>query len=40
MKTVASKVGLGLELPTDEAVVGPNGPKIEVGAVQELTVNY
>jgi hypothetical protein len=39
MKTVASEVGLGLELPT-EAVVGPNGPKIEVGAVQELTVNY
>ena len=39
-KTVANKVGLGFELPIDEAVVGPNGPKIEVGAVEELGVNY
>jgi len=39
-KRVALKVGLGFELPSPKAVVGPNGPKIEVGAVQELAVNY
>jgi integrase len=39
-KRVANKVGLGFELPSDEAVVGPNGPKIVVGAVEELAVNY
>ena len=39
-KQVAEKVGLGFELPSEKAVVGPNGPKIEVGAVEELAVNY
>lgn len=33
-------LGLGFELPSEEAVVGPNGPKIEVGAVHEPAVNY
>ena len=36
---VAEKVGLGFELTPGKAAVGPNGPKIEVGAVQELAVN-
>jgi integrase len=39
-KQVATKVGLGFELLSDKAVVGPNGPKIEVGAVEELAENY
>jgi len=39
-KQVAEKVGLGFELPSENAVVGPNGPKIEVGPVEELAVNY
>ena len=40
-KQVAEKVGLGFELPVSRnAVIGPNGPKIEVGAVEELAVNY
>ncbi|MFZ0523390.1 MAG: hypothetical protein WAN14_21030 [Candidatus Acidiferrales bacterium] len=39
-KQVAEKVGLGFELPSENALVGPNGPKIEVGPVEELAVNY
>jgi hypothetical protein len=39
-KQVANKVGLGFELPSERAVVGPNGLKIEVGAVEELAINY
>ena len=39
-KQVAEKVGLGFELPSEKAVVGPNGPKLEVGPVEELAVNY
>jgi hypothetical protein len=39
-KQVAEKVGLGFELPSEETVVGPNGPKVEVGPVEELAVNY
>jgi integrase len=38
-KQVANKVGLGFELPSEKAVVGLNGPKIEVGAVEEVAVN-
>ena len=38
-KQVAQKVGLGFELPSEEAVVGSNGEKIEVGAVEALVVN-
>jgi integrase len=37
---VAQKVGLGFELPSEETVVGPNGPKVEVGPVEEFAVNY
>jgi integrase len=39
-KQVAEKVGLGFELPPENAVVGPNGLKIEVGPVEELAINY
>ena len=38
-KQVAEKVGLGFELPSEKAVVGPNGPKLEVGPIEELAVN-
>ena len=38
-KQVVQKVGLGFELPSQEPLVGPNGPKMEVGAVEELAVN-
>ena len=38
-KQITNKVGLGFELPSEKAVVGPNGPKIEVGVVEELAVN-
>jgi len=31
---------LGFELPSEKVVVGLNGPKLEVGPVQELAVNY
>jgi integrase len=36
---VVEKVGLGFELPFEKAAVGPNGPKLEVGPVEELAVN-
>jgi integrase len=39
-KQVAEKVGLGFEISPESAVVGPNGPKIEAGTVEELAVNY
>jgi len=38
-KQVVEKVGLGFEILSENPVVGPNGPKIEVGAVEELAVN-
>ena len=38
-KQVAEKVGLGFDLPSEKAVVGLNGPKLEVGRVEELAVN-
>jgi hypothetical protein len=34
------RIGLGFELPLESSVVGPNGPKIEVGVVEEVAVNY
>jgi integrase len=39
-KQVAEKAGLGFELPSEKAVVGLNGPKIEGGAIEEVAVNY
>ncbi|MGC2528963.1 MAG: hypothetical protein WA639_14535 [Candidatus Acidiferrum sp.] len=39
-KQVVEKVGLGFELPSANTGVGPNGPKLEVGPVAELAVNY
>jgi hypothetical protein len=39
-KQVTHKVGLGFKLLSEKAVVGPNGPKNEVGAIAELAVNY
>ncbi|MGB8477168.1 MAG: hypothetical protein WCE61_24075 [Candidatus Acidiferrum sp.] len=39
-RQVAEKVGLGSELPPEKAEVGPHGPKIEAGAIEELAVNY
>jgi hypothetical protein len=39
-KQVAEKVGMGFEVSPESAVVGPNGPKIEAGTVEELAVNY
>jgi hypothetical protein len=37
-KEVAEKAGLGFELPSKAAVVGPNGPRIESEAVLEMSV--
>lgn len=39
-KQVVEKVGLGFEIPSENPVIGPNGPKIEAGAVGEVAVNY
>jgi len=39
-KQVAEKAGLGFELPSEKAVVGLNGPKIEGKAIAEVAVNY
>lgn len=38
-KQVAEKVGFGFELPSENDVVGPNGPKLKVGPFEELAVN-
>jgi integrase len=38
-KEVVERIGLGFELPSKKVVVGPNGPKIEVGDVELLAVN-
>jgi len=38
-KQVALKVGLGFEVPSERAVVGPNGPRLKVKTDQELAVN-
>jgi hypothetical protein len=39
-KQAAEKVGLGFEPPSEKATIGPNGPKIEVGLVEEVAVDY
>jgi hypothetical protein len=36
---VAERIGVGFELPSKNVVVGPNGPKPEVGDVELLAVN-
>jgi integrase len=38
-KEVAARIGLGFELPSKEAVVGLNGPKIESQPVLEMAVS-
>ena len=39
-QAVAEKIGLGFELhPTQNRVVGPNGPKIEFQSVQEMATS-
>ncbi|MGC2706349.1 MAG: site-specific integrase [Candidatus Acidiferrales bacterium] len=38
-REVASRVGLGFELPSGKAVVGLNGPKIETEALQEMAAS-
>jgi integrase len=35
-KEVAIRVGLGFELPSKKAEVGPNGPKIETKPISEI----
>jgi hypothetical protein len=37
---VTKRIGLGFELPLESGIVGPNGPKIEVGVVKGVAVNY
>jgi hypothetical protein len=38
-REVAVRVGLGFELPSGKTVVGPNGPKIETEAFQEIAAS-
>lgn len=38
-KEVAVRVGLGFELPSKNAEVGPNGPEIETEALQEMAAS-
>src|SRR6266705_2588721 len=38
-KDVAKRIGLGFELPSKKAVVGPNGPKIESEPVLEMAAS-
>ena len=33
-KQVVEKVGLGFELPSEKAVIAPNGPKLKVGPIE------
>lgn len=35
---VTSRIGFGFELPVEEGVVGPNGPKIKAEGAQEVAV--
>jgi len=35
---VTKRIDLGFELPVEKPIVGPNGPKIGVEAVQEVVV--
>lgn len=38
-KEVATRVGLGFELPSKKTAIGPNGPKIETEALQEMAAS-
>jgi hypothetical protein len=38
-KEVAERIGLGFDLPPQNTVVGPDGPKVEVAASEEVAVN-
>jgi hypothetical protein len=38
-KEVAERIGLGFELPSNNAVVGPNGPKIKSEPVLEMALS-
>jgi hypothetical protein len=38
-KKVTVRVGLGFEPPSKKTVVGPNGPKIETEALQEMAAS-
>ena len=38
-KEVAERIGLGFELPSENVVVGPNGPKIESEPVLEMVAS-
>jgi hypothetical protein len=33
-----SRIGLGFEIPSEKASTGPNGPRVEVGAGEEVAV--
>jgi hypothetical protein len=39
-KQVTEKVGLGFEFPLENAPIGRNGRKTQVGAAEELAVSY
>ena len=39
-KQVVANTVLSFELPSDSAVIAMNGPKIAVGTIEELAVNY
>ena len=39
-KQVVANIVLSFELPSDSAVIAMNGPKIAVGTIEELAVNY
>lgn len=38
-KEIANRIGLGFELPSGKAVVGPNGPKIGIEALRETAAS-
>jgi hypothetical protein len=38
-KEVAERIGLGFVLPSEKAVVGPNGPKIKSEPVLEMAAS-
>lgn len=38
-KAVPERAGLGVELPAEKSVVGPNGPKVENEVVLEMAPN-
>jgi len=38
-KAVPERAGLGVELPAEKSVVGPNGPKVENEVVLEMAAS-